>query len=136
MVVVNLGVKSFPRRIREKLLEVDLDGLRDVGQAAPADTLGDRRSLPGDEDTLVHGFEAKLEFERRAGLHAHEAFPELLRHVDRQRLLAHLARPVHQVADAEGVGIASGGRHEEEFYPSRLGIMRRRRRASRTGAGG
>jgi hypothetical protein len=101
VVVLNLKLESFSRMIREKLLELDFDGLGDVDEASSALALGDRVDLGGDEDPLVHRLEAHVEIELGALLDGDDALAHRLADGDRQALLSHLARAVHEVADVQ-----------------------------------
>jgi hypothetical protein len=60
VVVVNLKIKSFVRRIREKFLEIDLDRHLDVGEASSAHPDGRRGELCAHQDSLVHRLESDV----------------------------------------------------------------------------
>lgn len=66
MLVDNRIVKSFVNRVREKLLDFDLDREADVVEAPDALALGLHRGGSGDEDAVVKRLEAHVELHVRA----------------------------------------------------------------------
>lgn len=115
VVVLNLILESFPRMIREKLLELDLDGHGDVDEASAALALGHGIELDAGQNTLVDGLEPGVDLDDRSLANGDHPLAELLVCGDVELMLAHLARAVHEVAhvDAEG-GVVMG--HEGRFY--------------------
>lgn len=116
MVVVNLKVKSFLRRIREKFLKIDLDGQRDVAQAPSADACRGCRGVSAHQNSIVNGLECQVQVDTFACCNAHESFAELLWGYHGNGLLAHLSWPVDQVVHTNDVWLAIIAVHGARFY--------------------
>jgi hypothetical protein len=116
VVVVNLKVKSFLRRIREKFLKIDLDGQRDVAQASTADACRGCSGFCAYQYPLVDGLECHVKVDRFACCHAHESFAKLLGRGHRNRVLAHLSWPVDQVVHTNDIWPAIIAVHGARFY--------------------
>lgn len=101
MVIVNLIVRGFITRVREKFLKLDLDTLADVGKASAALTGGDRFDLSGDENAFVNGLQPNALMDRCALANGNEALPELLRGGNHEIVLTHLSGAPHKVADID-----------------------------------
>jgi len=102
VVIVNLMLRSFLTRVREKFLKFDFDALRDIGEAPSADSRGGRRDIRGHENAFVHGLEADVLLDLRAFFHRDEALAQLFWRDNAQRVLAHLAGTADEVAHADG----------------------------------
>ena len=107
---VNLVVIGNLRRIREKLLKIDLKVYRDLVEAPHA--LGTRRraSLTRHQNAVVQAFQTQVELELSALGHDRRSGAELLGRHEVDGLLAHLAGAVHDVAHIHAIK-ARGGRH-------------------------
>lgn len=101
VVIVNLVVRGFALRVREKFLKLDLDTLGNVNKASSAHAGGDRFDLCGDEDALVDGLQPDPLMDRSAFADGDEALPELLGGGNDEVMFAHLSRSPHQVADID-----------------------------------
>lgn len=118
VVVVNLEVRRFRIRIREKFLNLDFDRQFDVAEAASA--LAGRQcvDVDGHEDPLVNGLETHLLGERRALLDGDQTLAPALGEHHLEVVLAHLPGTVHQIAhvDAERRIVRSLPSHDRRFY--------------------
>ena len=101
MVVVNLIIKSFVRRIREKLLEIDLDRDLDVSQTAASLADGRRSDFSRDENSLVNRLQTQSSVQSRTLGDTDQTLAQPLLDRESKSLLAHLAGPVHHVAHAD-----------------------------------
>lgn len=121
VVVVNLEVRRFRIRIREKFLNLDFDRQFDVAEAASALAGGLHIDVDGHEDTLVHGLETDPFGERRTRLDRHQTLAPAFAEHHLEVVLTHLARTAHQVAhvDAERGVVGSLPSHDRRFYADR-----------------
>jgi len=118
VVVLNLILESFPRMIREKLLELDSDRQGDVDEAPAALPLGRRVDVGGHQDALVHRLEPEVDLDLGTLAHADETLAERLGGRDVESLLAHLAGLVEEVANIHAErGLLEG--HDRRFYAPR-----------------
>jgi len=101
VVVLNLEVSFVFSRIREKLLELDLKPLGDVDEASTAHPGVLRVDLSGHEDALVHGLQSRIHGDRFARAHGDEPLTPLVGSGDLERVLAHLAGTMHEIADRD-----------------------------------
>src|SRR5690606_32845250 len=113
LVVSNHEVESFPRRIREKLLEFDLDVDLDGVEAAHALGNGDGVDVAGGEHALVEALEAQVDVQLLAGRNRRGALAQLLGQDDVELALPHLTGTVDEVANVHDEG---RGRHDRRFY--------------------
>lgn len=98
MVIVNLMLRSFLSRIREKFLKLDLDSLGDVDEAATALSRRRCRHVSGDENALVDGLETN-EFVNRSSLfYSEQALAKRLRQLKIILMLTHLTWAAHEIA--------------------------------------
>jgi hypothetical protein len=104
MILGNRIVKSFVHRIREKLCKIDFEGNLYVDQAAHALAFSNHIDLTGDEDTVVEGLQTNVDVHGSAVLYANDGVTEAFGHNDVERALAHLARPMQEIEDRDGVG--------------------------------
>ena len=116
MVVVNLKIKSFVRRIRENFLEIDLDRHLDVGEASAAHPDGRRGELCADQDSLVDRLESEVRVDRRTLGNADQPLPHFRADREADLLLAHLTWAVHEVIHMNGVRSGSELGHDDRFY--------------------
>src|SRR5690349_17499170 len=115
-------IESFLSRIREKFLEIDLDGLLDVDQAAPAHAGGGAGHLAGGEDALVHRLEPEVEIDGRALRHGDETLAQLVADRDAQVLLLHRAGSADEVVHIDRVRSLLERGHDRLFYEALPGL--------------
>lgn len=98
---MNLVLESFIRRIREKLLDFDFDGLSHLDEAPDALPHSRTVDLQRHEDPIVQGLQSRLDVEFGSGLHSDDGIAEIIgdRHVERP--FTHLAGAVHEVVDVD-----------------------------------
>jgi len=112
VIVVNRVVERLVTRIREKLLELDFDRLGDGVEAPHALPRGGGPNVARDEDSVVQALKSQVKIDLGA-LSYHECGgAKVLGYTERQVLLAHLAGPVHEVANVHAIGVR-GGRHND-----------------------
>lgn len=116
VIIVNRVVKSFVKRIREKLLKLDSNGNLDVDEAPDALPRRDRVDPTTHEDAVVQRLEAGIQLKNAASSHADDGSRELIVDDDVLTALAHLARAVHEVEDGNVIGVAALVRHGRSFY--------------------
>lgn len=121
VVVVNLEVRRFRIRIREKFLNLDFDWQFDVAEAPSALARGQDIDVDGHQDALMHRLETDPFCERRALWHGHQTLAPALAEHHLEVVLAHLARTAHQIAhvDAERGVVGSLPSHDRRFYADR-----------------
>ena len=109
---VNLVVIGNLRRIREKLLKIDLKIDRDLVEAPHTLSTSRRASLTRHENAVVQAFQTQVKLELGTRRYDRRTGAELLRRDEVDGLLAHLAGAVHDVAHIHAIG-ARGGRHSD-----------------------
>ena len=99
MITVNPILVGLRRSIREKLLKFDSKRRGELNEATPAFGAHLGVDVDGGQNTVVHGFEAHVEFHLNALWHPGETLAQLLGNDDRASPLTHLARLVHEVTN-------------------------------------
>lgn len=102
VVVLNLEVRCFSSRIREKLLNLDFDPLGDLDEAATAHAGVLRFRRRRDQDALVNGLQARLEHDRLALGDGDKALAPLIGRGRLELDFTHLAGAVGDVSDGNG----------------------------------
>ncbi|MCU1407417.1 MAG: hypothetical protein JWQ43_3720 [Glaciihabitans sp.] len=111
MIVGNRVIKSFVKRVREKLSKIDFDRQVDVNQAANALSFSDRVNVSGDKDAVVKGLEAHVKVHFCTVTHTDDGIAEPFGYNDVERALAHLARAMYEVIHRKGEGGKGEVRH-------------------------
>ena len=116
VIVLNHEVESFVDRIREKLLNFDLDREPHGVEAADAFPVGHGLDLGGDEHALVQALEPHIDAHRGALLDDRDAVAELLRGVELEHPLDQLTGSVNHAVRGHGERGGTEGGHDLEFY--------------------
>jgi len=111
MIVGNRVIKSFVKRVREKLSKIDFDRQVDLNQAANAFSFGVDIDLAGDEDAVVEGLQTNIKVHFCTGTYTDYGVAEPFGYNDVERALAHLARTMHKVIHRKGEGGGGEVRH-------------------------
>jgi len=104
-------VKSLVVRIREKLLNIDSDGLFDAVQASSALSDGHRLDIRVDENAVVKRLHAQIEMYGGSRFDADQGIPESLGYHYIDFAFASLARSMHEIEDLDVERIINGVRH-------------------------
>ena len=116
MLVDDRVVKSFVLRVREKLLNFDLDRQDDIVEAPH--TLADSLSLDvsRDQNAVVERFEPDIHVHCGAVFHTDDSIAEAFGDDGVNLVFTHLAGAVHEVEHRNGERGGSEIRHEQRFY--------------------
>ena len=111
VIVDNRVVKSLVDRIREKLLDIDLNRQFDPVEASSALSDGHRIDVCVHQDTVVKRLHPKIEVHCRTLFDTDERVSEALcdNYVDFS--FASLARSMHEIEDLDVEGVINGVRH-------------------------
>lgn len=120
MIVDHRVVKSLVERIREKLLNIDLDGKAHVVEAANALAGGHRIDFCRDENAVVERLESHVEVHRGSLANGDQFGAEVVGKGDIELALAHLARSMHEIEDLDEEGIGNWGGHDGQFYAANV----------------
>ena len=101
---MNLVVKSFVLRIREKLLQFDLKWNAHLDEASDAFSDGLAIDLGADQNTVVEGLHPQVDVQLGTLRNADDSVAEIPGNGDVELSLPHLARAVQKIEHLDGVG--------------------------------
>jgi len=102
MFIDNRVVKSFVKRIRENLLDFDLDRKLHHIEAANAFSGGHNVHIRGHQNAIVERLQAHIQVHHIASTNADYSVAKALNYGRINLMLAHFARAVHEVEHRNG----------------------------------